>query len=194
MKWLARGAMVRNINTHYMKNKIILLILTLLVFSVKAQTIADSLKQLNTTEAASRIAIRELIDNYGYYADRREAQKQAALYTENAIMEIYRGEPDTSKPVAILKGRKELEEAFKGLKIYDMTFHLNGQNTIKFSGDSATGRVYCLAHHIFVENGKRMLLVMGIHYYDTYVHRNNQWLFSQRKLIIEWEDKRPSTP
>jgi SnoaL-like domain len=177
-----------------MKSKIILPILILIAFPAKAQTMTDSLKQLNTNEAAYRIAIRELIDNYGYYADRREAQKQAALYTENAIMEIYRGEPDTSKPVAILKGRKELEEAFSGLKSYNLTFHLNGQNTIKFFGDSATGTAYCLAHHIFVENGKRMLLIMGIHYYDTYSHRNNQWLFAQRKLIIDWEDKRTSTP
>jgi hypothetical protein len=177
-----------------MKNKIILPILILIVFSAKAQTRTDSLKQLNTNEAADRISIRELIDNYGYYADRREAQKQAALYTENAIMEVYRGEPDTSKPVAILKGRKELQEAFKGLEKYNMTFHLNGQNTIKFSGDSATGTAYCIAHHLFVEEGKRMLLVMGIHYYDTYTHRNNQWLFARRKLIIDWEDKRTSTP
>jgi hypothetical protein len=176
-----------------MKIKIISPVLLLIVFSTKAQTMTDSLKHLNTNEATDRIAIRELIDNYGYYADRREAQKQAALYTENGIMEIYRGEPDTSKPIAILKGRKELEEAFKGLKQYDMTFHLNGQNTIKFSGDSATGRAYCLAHHIFVEDGKRMLLIMGIHYYDIYTHRNNQWLFAQRKLIIDWEDKRAST-
>jgi len=177
-----------------MKNKIILAIIILIGFSVQAQNATDSLKKLNTNEAADRIAIRELIDNYGYYADRREAQKQAALYTENGLMEIYRGEPDTSKPVAILKGRKELEEAFKGLKQYNMTFHLNGQNTIKFAGDSATGTAYCLAHHLLVEDGKRKLLIMGIHYYDTYTNRNNQWLFAKRKLIIDWEDKRTSTP
>jgi len=43
----------------------------------------DSLKQLNTNEAAYRIVIRVLIDNYGCYADSREVRKQAALYTEN---------------------------------------------------------------------------------------------------------------
>lgn len=174
--------------------KMILPILLIIGFSVHAQTTIDSIKKINSNEAVDRIAIRELIDNYGYYADRRETQKQAGLYAENGTMEIYRGEPDTSKPVAILKGSKELEEAFKGLKQYSMTFHLNGQNTIKFAGDSATGTAYCLAHQFFFEDGKRMLLIMGIHYYDTYTHRNNQWLFAKRKLIIDWEDKRISTP
>jgi hypothetical protein len=58
---------VRKINIHYMK-KIILPILILIGFSVQAQTMTDSLKKLNTNEASDRIAIRELIDNYGYYA------------------------------------------------------------------------------------------------------------------------------
>jgi hypothetical protein len=177
-----------------MKNNIILSILLITCFAGKAQNMHDSSIKINTHEAADRIAIRELIDNYGYYADRREAQKQAELYSENASMEIYRGEPDTSKPIAILRGRKELEEAFKGLRKYNITFHFNGQNTINFMGDSATGTAYCLAHQIFEENGKRMLLIMGIHYYDNYTHQNNHWLFAKRKLIIDWEDKRTSVP
>jgi SnoaL-like domain len=177
-----------------MKKSAISFILLLLAVSVQAQVVAKSLQKSNRGEAADRIAIRELIDNYGLYADRREAQMQAKLFAENGIMEIYRGEPDTSKAVGILNGRKELEEAFKGLKQYDKTFHFNGQNTIKFDGDSATGTAYCLAHQFFVENGKRMLLVMGIHYYDTYTYRNNQWLFAKRKLILDFEDKRPSAP
>jgi hypothetical protein len=118
-----------------MKRKLIFSILTVLTFSGKAQTATDTAQQLNKSEAADRIAISDLINNYGYFADRREAQKQAALYTENAIMEIYRGEPDTSKPVAVLKGRKELSNAFATLKQYDMTFHLNGQTTIKINGN-----------------------------------------------------------
>jgi hypothetical protein len=176
-----------------MSKRIILPILIFFASSANAQTTGGDSKRSNT-EAADRVAIRELIDNYGYYADRREAQKQAALYTANGFMEIYRGEPDTSKPVGILKGRAALEEAFKGLKAYAITFHMNGQNTIRFSGDSATGIVHCLAHHILYEDGKRMLLVMGIHYYDVYVRQHDQWLFANRKLIIDWEDKRPSTP
>lgn len=38
--------------------------------------------------------------------------------------------------------------------------HFNGQSTIDINSDSAIGEVYCLAHHLWTENGKRMLMVM----------------------------------
>ncbi|MGN6352418.1 MAG: nuclear transport factor 2 family protein [Parafilimonas sp.] len=162
-------------------------------FSVKSQPVMGSIRQRNSNEFPNDIAIRELIDSFAYYADRTKAQRQAALFVENGTMEIYRSEPDTSKPIFVLKGREELEKAFKGLEKYNMTFHLNGQNSIKF-GDDTTGIVQCLAHHIFFEDGKRVLLTEAIRYYDTYTRQNNQWLFVKRKLVIEWEDKRLSTP
>ena len=172
-----------------MKNSAIFLIL--LFFTACSQN-TNSVKR---NEATDRIEIRELIDNYGFYADRRNADKQAALFSENGILENYIGEPsDTTKPVSVFKGRKQLADAFQTLKQFQQTFHFGGQATIKLHGDSATGIVYCLAHHILMENGKRMLLVMGIHYYDSYSFQNNQWLFAHRKLIIDWRDKRESTP
>ena len=39
-----------------------------------------------------------------------------------------------------------------------------------------------------------MILVMGIRYEDLFVRRGKQWLFSERKLIIDWTDKRSSDP
>jgi len=176
-----------------MKYVTITLLFITQTFSVKAQSVLDSARQRNSNEFRNHIAIRELVDSFAYYADRTKAQRQAALFVENGTMEIYRSEPDTSKPIFVLKGRKELEKAFRGLEKYNMTFHLNGQNSIKF-GDDTTGMVQCLAHHIFFEDGKRILLTEAIRYYDTYTCRNNQWLFVKRKLIIDWEDKRLSTP
>jgi len=183
----------RQIQIHYMKNVTIILLFITQAFSVKSQSVPDSATQLNSNEFRNYIAIRQLVDSFAYYADRTNAQRQAALFIENGTLEIYRSEPDTSKPVFVLKGRKQLEEAFNGLKKYDVTFHLNGQNSIKFGGDT-TGTVQCLAHHIFFENGKRTLQTEAIRYYDTYTRQNNRWLFVKRKLVIYWEDKRLSTP
>lgn len=170
----------------------ITLLLIAQAFSVKSQSVPDSVRRANSNEFRNNIAIRELIDSFAYYADRTKAQRQAALFVENGTLEIYQSELDTSKPIIVLKGRKELEEAFKGLEKYKMTFHLNGQNSIKF-GDDTTGIVQCLAHHIFFEDGKRILQTEAIRYYDTYTCQNSQWLFVKRKLIIDWEDKRLST-
>jgi SnoaL-like domain len=58
--------------------------------------------------------------------------------------------------------------------------------------NTATGETYCLAHHLWVENGQRLLMVMGIRYYDTFVRVDGQWFFAKRQLIFDWIDKHPS--
>jgi hypothetical protein len=175
------------------KGKIIIIILTLFSFHINAQKMKDDTQKVVTQEVTDRITITELVNNYSRYADRREPQKQADLFTDDATIEIYHVEPGSNKPDTILHGKKEFLSGFETLKKYDMTMHFNGQITINISGDSATGEVYCLAHHLWTENGKRILMIMGIRYYDTYVRKNNNWLFAKRKLIFDFIDKRPST-
>jgi hypothetical protein len=144
-------------------------------------------------EAADRIAIRELIDTYAHDADRKLTQAQAALFTDDALIEVYTGEDD--KPVQVLRGRREIESGIgEGLKQYEMTMHFNGQSTVHINGNRATNESYTLAHHFRTENGKRMLMVQGIRYYDVIVLRDGHWLFAERKLIIDWTDCRPSVP
>jgi hypothetical protein len=91
-----------------------------------------------------------------------------------------------------LQGRAELAEALKVLETYDATTHFNGQSTITLDGDRATGETYCLAHHLWVEDGQRTLMVMSIRYLDRFVRQDGEWLFAERQLIADWTDKRPS--
>jgi hypothetical protein len=132
----------------------------------------------------------------GEAADRKLTAAQAALFTDDAVIEVYTGEPGKDdKPVQVLRGRKEIESGIgEGLKQYTVTMHFNGQSTVLINGDQAANESYTLAHHFWIENGKRMLLVMGIRYYDTIVRKDGYWLFAERKLIIDWTDRRPSTP
>jgi hypothetical protein len=147
-------------------------------------------------EAADRLAIRELIDAYAHDADRKLAAAQAALFTDDAVVEVYMGEPSKdNKPAQVLRGRKEIESGVgAALKQYATTMHFNGQSTVQINGDRATNESDTLAHHFWTEDGKRMLLVMGIRYYDTIVRKDGHWRFAERKLIIDWTDRRPSTP
>ena len=155
---------------------------------------------MNTTtlagEAADRLAIRELIDAWAHDADRKLAAAQAALFTENGVVEVYVAEPGTdSKPAQVLRGRKEIESGIgEALKQYAVTMHVNGQSTVQIDGDQASNESYTLAHHFWTEDGRRMLLVMGIRYRDTIVRKDGHWLFAKRKLVIDWTDRRPSTP
>ena len=109
------------------------------------------------------------------------------------MVTIYEGEPGTKEPVAVHQGQTEIVAALDALNKYDVTTHFNGQSDVIIDGARAIGETYCIAHHLWVENGQRMLMVISIRYYDKFVREGNCWLFAERQLIIDWTDTRPST-
>ncbi len=170
------------------------LIAVLLIILMPAGTRAQAGGAPLRGEAADRVAIRELIDAYAHDADRREIEKQVALFTPDAILENIHNEPGKDKDTTVLRGRKDLAAGFATLKNFEMTMHFNGQSTIDIHGDTATGETYCLAHHIFMQNGQRTLMIIGIRYVDTMVRVNGNWLFAKRQLNYDWLDHRPLNP
>jgi hypothetical protein len=90
-------------------------------------------------------------------------------------------------------GRASLAPVFDDLNQYVATMHFNGQGTISLDGDRATGESYCLAHHLSVaEDGQRTLMIASIRYLDQFVKQDGQWLFAERRLLVNWIDTRPS--
>ncbi len=144
-------------------------------------------------EAADRLAIRELIDAYAHCADRRDASGQMALFTEDAHFVVFMGIGATEASQDFHR-RDELAPVFAHLNIYEATTHFNGQSTVTIDGDRATGESYCLAHHVLVSEGNRTLMVASIRYLDTFVKQEGAWLFSERRLMVDWTDTRPTTP
>ena len=57
---------------------------------------------------------------------------------------------------------------FDDLNRYEATTHFNGQSTVALDGDRATGESYCLAHHLYTEDGERKLMVASLRYLDTF--------------------------
>jgi hypothetical protein len=147
---------------------------------------------ISPEEAADRLAIRELIDAYAHCADRRDAKGQMALFTEATRFIVFM-DATAAEPTQRLHGRESLAPVFDNLNTYAATMHFNGQSTVSLDGDRATGESYCLAHHLSVaEDGQRTLMVASIRYLDEFVKRNGQWFFSERRLMVNWIDTRPS--
>jgi SnoaL-like domain len=144
---------------------------------------------LSPQQAADRLAIRELIDAYAFCADRRDAEGQMALFTEDTEFLVFM---DSRNPVPTqaLHGRAALGPVFDNLNTYIATMHFNGQNTVTLDGDRATGVNYCLAHHVKVEDSGRSLMIAAIRYLDTFVKLNGEWFFEQRKLMVDWTETR----
>lgn len=144
-------------------------------------------------EAADRLAIRELIDAYAHCADRRDANGQMALFTENTAFHVFM-DSRSPEPTYVLHGRDALASVFADLNQYQATTHFNGQSTIRLEGNSATGESYCIAHHLKVDGDNRTLMVASIRYLDQFVKQRGAWLFAERKLMVDWVDTRTSVP
>ena len=144
-------------------------------------------------EAANRLAIRELIDAYAHCADSRDAQGQMNLFTEDAHFVVFMGIRATA-PSQEFHSREALAPVFDHLNVYEATTHFNGQSTVIVDGDKATGESYCIAHHVSAADGKRELMVASIRYLDSFEKREGRWLFSERKLMVDWTETRPIMP
>jgi ketosteroid isomerase-like protein len=145
---------------------------------------------LSPSEAADRLAIRELIEAYAHCADRRDAKDQMALFTEDTHFVVYMNTKDPT-PSQELHSREALAPVFAELNKYDATTHFVGQSTIfTLTPDRATGEAYCLAHHVTVDGGKRRLMVASLRYLDTVVKIDGGWFFSERRLYVDWMEER----
>jgi len=144
---------------------------------------------LSGEEAADRLAIRELIDAYAHCADRRDADGQKALFTADTRFIVYMGGEGT-EPTDDLRGRDSLMPVFENLKTYEVTTHFNGQTTVVFDGDRATGESYCLAHHVYSADGERRMMIASLRYRDAFIKEDGTWRFEERRLYVDWTETR----
>jgi ketosteroid isomerase-like protein len=145
---------------------------------------------ISPSEAADRLAIRELIEAYARCADRRDARAQMSLFTPDTHFVVFMNAKDP-KPSQELHSREALAPVFADLNQYAATMHFLGQTTIfTLTSDRATGEAYCLAHHVTVDGGKRRLMLASLRYLDTFVKLDGAWLFSERLLYVDWLEER----
>jgi ketosteroid isomerase-like protein len=148
---------------------------------------------ITPSEQADRLAIRELVDAYADCADRRDAEGQKSLFTEDTHFVVYM-DGQGSEPTQVLDGRDALTPVFDDLNRYRATMHFNGQSTVTLDGDRARGVSYCIAHHLFTDDGERKLMVAWLRYGDTFVRVGDAWVFAGRELYVDWTETRRSDP
>ena len=145
---------------------------------------------ISPEEAADRLAIRELVEAYAHCADRRDAKGQMSLFTADTHFVVCMNAKDPT-PSQELHSRAELAPVFEDLNKYAATMHFVGQSTIwTLTRDRATGEAYTLAHHLTIDGEKRRLMIAALRYDDTFVKKNDGWLFAERKLYVDWLEER----
>ena len=145
--------------------------------------------EISAAEQADRLAIRELVDAYARCADRRLAEEQKALFTDDTHFVVYMA-GEGSDATDDLRGRESLTPVFDNLNAYEITMHFNGQSTVALDGDRATGETYCLAHHVYSDDGERKLMIAALRYRDVFVKTDGTWRFAERRLYVRWTETR----
>jgi len=112
-----------------------------------------------------------------------------ALFTDDTRFLVFM-DAKASAPSQTVTRRPDLRPVFEALRRYEATTHFNGQSTVALDGDVATGESYCMAHHVQVQDGRRSLMVASIRYLDTFTKNGDRWMFSERRLIVDWTETR----
>ena len=145
---------------------------------------------ISPEESADRLAIRELVEAYAHCADRRNAKGQMALFTADTHFVVYMNAKDP-KPSQELYSREALAPVFADLNQYAATMHFVGQTTIlTLTRDRGTAETYCMPHHLTLKDGKRSLMIAALRYTDQFVKIDGGWLFSERRLYVDWIEER----
>lgn len=144
---------------------------------------------ISGNEDDDRLQISNLIAAYAHCADRRDTSGQMSLFTEDSHFVVFM-DPKSNKPSMEFNRREDLAPVFDELNKYEVTTHFIGQSTVILDGERATGETYCIAHHVSESEGKRILFIASIRYYDVYTKIEEKWHFAERKLIVDWTDTR----
>lgn len=146
-----------------------------------------------TLTAADLTELRQLVDRYGDAVDRRDHTGLAELFADGATITVQ----SDGGPVESQWSEGEMSVVIESVAAYDRTLHHVG-GAVFLPGrvtDEASGRVSCLAHHYQrTENGP-VDLVMAVRYHDRYTRAERTgWLFSARRVAIEWSELHPAFP
>ncbi|WP_436776570.1 nuclear transport factor 2 family protein [Yinghuangia sp. YIM S09857] len=136
---------------------------------------------------ADRTALRDLVQDYAGNADRRLPHAVAACFVPDGHLVLERG-PGQAE---VLAGRAAIAGALADLDRYRTTTHFVGNHTARIDGDTAEGETYCLAHHIYEQDGADRDTLMSIRYRDAYERTGQGWRIRTRTLTFDWIADRP---
>ena len=137
-------------------------------------------------DAADLLALRALVDRYAVAVDARDQDRFAEVFAPDGELVVF--EPEEDEPSISWQGPEELREVMKLLASYSTTFHLMANHICEVDGDSATGEVYCLAHHLTEQGATGDNTLMVIRYRDSYTKLDGSWRIARRDVMRQWTE------
>ena len=152
---------------------------------------------------ADEASLRSLSTAYAAAADARDGEWLASLFAEDGALVVPKF-PTDLRPVVTRRGHDALVQVAEMLRRYDRTFHLVTNHRFAVAGDTASGEVQCVAHHVSLtgdrsgggpasEGPAGTDTVWFIRYRDRYRRSGSGWRFERRELDLQWVEEHPVT-
>jgi SnoaL-like domain len=151
-----------------------------------------------TLSAADRVELTDLVGAYARAVDTRDYAGLAGLFAPGSRVGKFETAPGAAATAGYWRagGEPFAASVRANHARFAVTTHLLGQHTLSDLSGRAAGELYCLAHHVYAENGRWLNRVMAIRYLDEYIRRPAGWRFAERRLLVDWVEFRAmgSTP
>lgn len=151
------------------------------LFFALMMTIMSTMTLNAQNDLQDRLELKKLVDTFSNLADVKDVDSQVLLFTPDATVR--------SKGTGFVRtGRDQIGSAFANyLALFDIVYHLNGQQTVEIDGDTAKGTAYCFVTLI----GNGQMQQSGVRYQDTYVKVEGKWYIKDRESDFMFTDFRP---
>ena len=127
-------------------------------------------------------APRTLATLYARYIDDRSFDRLSDIMLQDIVV---------TAPNFSCEGLEAFVEILQQLHKYSATLHLIGNQFGEWKDGGYQGETYCIANHIYEENGEGRKWEVGIRYQDTIVDHDGHPMYSRRHLNVLWELDQP---
>jgi hypothetical protein len=136
-------------------------------------------------------AIHELQTRYALALDGRDRDALLSVFAPGGEFAMY--PPGAQAPAGVVAGHEQLQFITEALATrYRRTMHVLSNHWCTIDGDTATGGVYCCAHHLLADGSPTLYVVM-LNYLDTYERDvAGTWRIRRREAHFEWIEERPT--
>jgi ketosteroid isomerase-like protein len=135
-----------------------------------------------TISVEDHIAIQRLMYRYAHCADKKDYDGFTEVFCEDAVFD-YSGREVTPCTA--------IQDMMHVLDKYTSTLHQIYNTLYEVEGDTAAGETYCLASHLYEEQGTTMKVDMGITYGDRLRRTSGGWRIALREFNLHWSQTVP---
>lgn len=145
-------------------------------------TTTDAALETRVGELEDRLAITDVLYQYGTGLDGRDWDVLRDCFTDDAVC-------DYLEFGGVNEGKDAIVALCSGvLSGLDASQHLIGNPRVTLDGDRATATCYFQAQHMLTSPGGGNTYLVGGHYEDRLRRTDDGWKIEHRTLHCDWQD------